>query len=93
MALIWVEAFYSIVVGAGLGLKAEMNAIEHLGSRASMVIATAEKGVVLLFLAWAGVYLINLTSWNDSGTGNLLTVNAKMVWTLLRIFLHDYSLL
>ena len=93
MALICVEAFYTIVVGARVGLEAELDGIKHLGSRASMVIATAEKGVVLLFLAWAGVYLMNLTSWNDSGTGNLLTVNAKMVWTLLRIFLHGYSLL
>ena len=93
MALIRVEAFYPIVVGTRVGLEAQLEAIDHLCGRASMVIATAEKGVVLLFLACAGVCLVNLASGNDSGTGDLLAAHTKMVRTSLRILLHNYDLL
>ena len=93
MALIRVEAFYTIVVGTRVRLEAELDGIKHLGSRASMVITAAEKCIVLLFLACAGVYLMNLTSMNDSDTANLLATHTEMVRTFLRIFLHSYSLL
>ena len=93
MALIRMEAFHLAVAGTWVDLKAEMETVEHPGGGTPMVITVAQEGRVLLLKTRAGVDLMNLTSWHDSGAGDLLPAHTEQVRTFLRIFFHSDNLL
>ena len=93
MTLVRMEAFHLVVVRTGVDLKAEIETVEHPGGGAPMVVTVAQEGRILLLKTRAGVELMHLTSWHDSGAGDLLPAHTEQVRTFLRIFFHSDNLL